>query len=244
MGKPPSQNPKENPGPKLLLVWVPEWLSRFPRACATAFLAPAALNRGQLSAGPTALAAVCTKGKTHKLISWLSREAAAERGVSWACCHLGTSHDRMVVAHLDLSLQLCVSSPGPITHGLSHGELSRPWPQTHVHQSLACLFGNTARPSCRDPVRQDNDKIRILGVFVPCLCDWNFCVYICIWFLLSLSCAIGSATTVRKILAPIKNKIGTSPPKKKTQNTTPPQTEEFYGHGFYLQKERISYRRP
>ena len=38
---------------------------------------------------------------------------------------------------------------------------------------------------------------------------------------------------------PPKNKIGTLPPPQ-TQNTPPPKTrKEFYGHGFFLQKERI-----
>ena len=35
-----------------------------------------------------------------------------------------------------------------------------------------------------------------------------------------------------------KNKIGTSPPQKKT-NTPPPIKRGIYGHGFFLQKERI-----
>ena len=42
---------------------------------------------------------------------------------------------------------------------------------------------------------------------------------------------------LRKILAPIKIKSALPPPPK-TQNT-PPLNEEFYGHGFFLPKERI-----
>ena len=36
-----------------------------------------------------------------------------------------------------------------------------------------------------------------------------------------------------------KNKIGTPPPPKPKNTPPPPQNEEFYGHVFFLQKERI-----
>ena len=45
-------------------------------------------------------------------------------------------------------------------------------------------------------------------------------------------------TIIRKILAPIKRKSAL-PPQKNPKYTPPPQNEEFYGHGFFLQKERI-----
>ena len=41
----------------------------------------------------------------------------------------------------------------------------------------------------------------------------------------------------RKILAPTKNKISTSPPQN--PKYPPPQTKNFMGMGFFLQKERI-----
>ena len=41
-------------------------------------------------------------------------------------------------------------------------------------------------------------------------------------------------TFQNKILAPIKVKSALPPPK-----TPPPSKEEFYGHGFFLQRERI-----
>ena len=44
---------------------------------------------------------------------------------------------------------------------------------------------------------------------------------------------------IRKIPAPIKVKSALPPPKKKPEITPPPLNEEFYGHGVFLQKERI-----
>ena len=53
----------------------------------------------------------------------------------------------------------------------------------------------------------------------------------------------GALKHVRKIRAPTKIKSALPPPK--TQNTPPPKKiEEFYGHGFFLQKQRIFSRRP
>ena len=46
-------------------------------------------------------------------------------------------------------------------------------------------------------------------------------------------------TLIRKIRAPIKIKSALPPTPPKTQKTPPPPNEEFYGHGFFLQKERI-----
>ena len=43
---------------------------------------------------------------------------------------------------------------------------------------------------------------------------------------------------VRKILAPIKKESAPPPPPKKNPKY-PPKKAEFYGHGFFLQKERI-----
>ena len=45
--------------------------------------------------------------------------------------------------------------------------------------------------------------------------------------------------TIRKIRAPIKIKSVLPPPPKKAPKYPPPEYEEFYGHGIFLQKERI-----
>ena len=51
---------------------------------------------------------------------------------------------------------------------------------------------------------------------------------------------MGGSLEIQKNPRAHKNKIGTPPPPK-TQNTPPPPPKkaEFYGHGFFLQKERI-----
>ena len=54
------------------------------------------------------------------------------------------------------------------------------------------------------PVRQDNDKKRQLGNFVP---RWRIAVFLDILFLLSLSCAIGSVRIGSTVLKITKAKI-------------------------------------